>query len=479
MRLSELADEDVTPDPEIAGLTADSRRIAPGFLFAAIPGTEIDGAQFIPQAEKHRAAAVLARPGTESKLPTIYDVSPRKRLSEMASRFYSRQPEIIAGVTGTNGKTSTVFFAAQLWDMLGKKSCSLGTLGARGHNFERPLIHTTPEPVTLHRILNEFAANGFTHLAMEASSHGLAQYRVDHVQFSIAAYTNITQDHLDYHANFEDYIKAKSRLMTDLLTENGIIVINADGAGAESFIEEAKKTKRKIITTGFAGDDVKLLSAERHSSGLLVEISCGPQKWALRLPLIGAFQAENALLAVGIVHASGAPIESIVPLLSELNGVPGRMELAAEESNVAIYVDYAHTPAAIESAVKAIRPHVEGRVIVIVGAGGDRDATKRSAMGQAAADHADIVIVTDDNPRNEDPSKIRSQVMEGCPSAIEIGNRYEAIAKGVNILKKNDVLLITGKGHESGQQVGNTLLPFNDVEEAKRAMLQSAKGAGR
>jgi UDP-N-acetylmuramoyl-L-alanyl-D-glutamate--2,6-diaminopimelate ligase len=483
VKLSELAGEMISNDADIAGITADSRAVERGYLFAALPGEISDGAQFIPQAEERGAAAVLARPGATSRLPIVIDQEPRRRLSHMAARFFPRQPKSIAGITGTNGKTSTACFASELWSLLGNSSGSLGTLGAIGENYHQKLVHTTPEPVTLHHVLDDMAAAGISHLAMEVSSHGLAQFRADGVRFSIAAFTNITQDHLDYHGGFKEYFNAKLRLFTDLLPEGGAVVVNADGEGADDIIEAAQKRSLRIITTGAGGDDLKLISALPKPSGLDLKIEAGGELYELCLPLIGGFQAENALLAAGIVMASGAPCEKVLPLLEKLSGVPGRMQHAAEivfdSGSASIYVDYAHTPDAVATALQAIRPHAQGRVIAIIGAGGDRDKTKRFLMGKAAAAYADAVIVTDDNPRTEDPAQIRQYVLEGCPGATEIGDRRQAIAAGVAMLGAGDVLLITGKGHETGQQVGAKILPFNDMEAAKASVLERIKELGR
>lgn len=482
MKLSDLADEAVSPDPQIAGLTADSRAVEEGFLFAALPGVSFDGARFIPQAEEKGAAAVLARPGAETRLPLIADAEPRKRLAEMAARFFPRQPETIAGVTGTNGKTSVARFAAQIWAMLGEASGSLGTLGAvmeGAEGFERKLVHTTPEPVFLHGVLNDMARAGATRLAMEVSSHGLAQHRADGVRFSIAAFTNITQDHLDYHEGFEDYFAAKARLFSELVADNGTIVVNMDGAGAARVKEIGERRSLRVLTTGAAGDDLRLVSAKPHGGGLDIEVAGGSGTVALTLPLVGGFQAENALVAAGIVIASGAAVSDVLPLLERLAGAPGRMEFAGAVDGAGVYVDYAHTPDAIATALKAIRAHAEKRLIVVLGAGGDRDKAKRPLMGKAARDHADSVIVTDDNPRTEDPASIRAAVREGAPDAIDIGDRGAAIEKAVAMAEPGDIVLIAGKGHETGQQVGKEVLAFNDMEAAQAAMAKRMKELGR
>jgi UDP-N-acetylmuramoyl-L-alanyl-D-glutamate--2,6-diaminopimelate ligase len=463
----------------IAGLTADSRAVTRGFLFAALPGVTMDGAKFIGQAEERGAAAVLARPGVTSRLPIVIDDEPRRRLAQMAARFFPRQPETIAGITGTNGKTSTARFAAQLWSRLGRASGSLGTLGAQAARYDRKLIHTTPDPVMLHETLHQMSDAGVTHLAMEVSSHGLAQHRADGVKFNIAAFTNITQDHLDYHASFDDYLAAKARLFDELLADDGVVVVNADGEGADDIIRIAKQRGLRVITTGAEGEDIKILHAEPQMNGLELSIFVEGGKRNVRTPLIGAFQAENAALAIGLVMASGFEAYEIIPLLENVSGAPGRMQNVSGIHGAGVFVDYAHTPDAVATALKAIRPHAKGRVIAIIGAGGDRDKAKRPLMGAAAHENADVVIVTDDNPRSEDPAAIRSEVLKGSPDAKEIGDRGEAIAAGVAMLEDGDVLLILGKGHETGQVVGDQTLPFDDAEVGTRAVANRIRELGR
>jgi UDP-N-acetylmuramoyl-L-alanyl-D-glutamate--2,6-diaminopimelate ligase len=469
VKLSALAAAPFSPDPDIKGLAADSRAVRPGYLFAALPGAAADGAAFIPQAEKAGAAAILARPGAKTSLPLIADAEPRRRLAAIAARFYPRQPEFIAGVTGTNGKTSTVVFAAALWSMLGRMSGSIGTLGALAKGYEKKLQHTTPEPVALHEALDALADAGVDHLAMEVSSHALAQFRADGVRFNAAAFTNITQDHLDFHADFADYFRAKKRLFLDLLPKSGVAVVNLDGEGGDEVERAALARGVTVLTTGARGRTLKLEALEPEAAGLHVRVADGERRFDLRLPLIGGFQAENALLAAGLAIASGETADAVLPLLERLPGVPGRMQRAADVGGAGVYVDYAHTPDAVATALSAIRPHAKGRVIVIVGAGGDRDKGKRPLMGAAAARNADAVIVTDDNPRTEDPAAIRRDVLAGCPGAEEVADRGTAIAMGIAMLGKGDVLLIAGKGHETGQIVGKETLPFDDVEVARRA----------
>ncbi|WP_411817607.1 UDP-N-acetylmuramoyl-L-alanyl-D-glutamate--2,6-diaminopimelate ligase [Hyphococcus sp. DH-69] len=479
MRLSELAYDAFSSDPNIIGITADSREVSPGYLFAALPGVAADGAKFIPQAIENGAVAILAMPGVEASVPVIHDDNPRRRLAQLASRFFSRQPEMIAGITGTNGKTSTALFTAQLWSMLGHEAGSVGTLGAQANKYERPLIHTTPDPVTLHETLDAMTRSGVTHLAMEVSSHGLAQARVDAVDFRVAAFTNITQDHLDYHASFEEYFDAKSRLFDTLLSADGVVVVNMDGEGADDIVALAGKRGLSTIKTGAKGEDLRLVRCQPHMGGLEIDVDVWGKKYNIDIPLIGGFQAENVLLAAGIAIAAGARAEEILPLLPKIKGARGRMEQAAEVAGAGVFVDYAHTPDAVATALQAIRPHACGRVIAIVGAGGDRDKGKRPLMGKAARDHADMVIVTDDNPRSEDPAAVRDDVLKGCPDAENIGDREQAIAAGVAALSEGDVLLIMGKGHETGQKVGDILLPFDDAEVAQSAVANRLKELGR
>ncbi len=477
MKLSALADELFEPDPEITGITPDSRAVRKGFLFAALPGAKADGAGFIPQAEEHGAAAVLARPGARTRLPLVEDEEPRRRLSQIAARFHPRQPGFVAGVTGTNGKTSTAVFTSALWSMLGEKAGSIGTLGARAPGFDRPLVHTTPEPVMLHETLDAMADAGVTHLAMEVSSHALAHFRADGVRFSAAAFTNLTQDHLDFHETLEAYFEAKLRLFLDLLPTTGAAVVNMDGERSADVAAAAHRRGARVITTGRRGETLHIRSLTPKTSGLDLEVEARAHVYRLSLPLIGAFQAENALLAAGLVIASGRPAGEVTPLLERLPGVPGRMQFAAEVRGAGVFVDYAHTPDAVATALRAIRPHAQGRVIAIIGAGGDRDRAKRPLMGKAAAAGADHVIVTDDNPRSEDPAAIRREILQGCPDARDIGGRADAIAAGVGLLQPGDVLLIAGKGHETGQTIGGVTHPIDDLAEARRAA--ATIGGGR
>lgn len=454
------------------GLAADSRDVKDGYLFAALAGENADGAEFIPDAEKKGAAAVLASKAGLSKLPTIVDKEPRKRLAKLAARFYGAQPRVCAGVTGTNGKTSTAVFAAQIWRALGESAASIGTLGASSGDINIPVRHTTPEPITLHKALAALAENGVEYAALEVSSHGLQQYRADGVQIKVAAFTNITHDHLDYHDDFTAYRNAKARLFESLLMEDGAAVINADGAGAEYFKQIANDRGVAIITTGVRGKTLRLVHVTPEAEGLRIEIKCDSESFRVRTPLIGAFQAENALVAAGIVMASGYSADIVLPALNAIQSAPGRMERVASVRGGTVFVDYAHTPDAVATALKALRPHVQGKLIAVIGAGGDRDKKKRPLMGAAAAANADIVIVTDDNPRRENPAAIRRSVLAGAPDALEEGDRKRAILAGIENIRPGDALLIAGKGHEHGQEVGDEILPFDDAQVVRELIAQ-------
>ncbi|MEM9901101.1 MAG: UDP-N-acetylmuramoyl-L-alanyl-D-glutamate--2,6-diaminopimelate ligase [Pseudomonadota bacterium] len=467
-------------EARVTGLAVDSRKVRPGFLFAALPGTNVHGAVFIPAVLELGAAAILtdavgarladtALAGSSVALVVVED--PRAALAYAAALYYGAQPEITVAVTGTNGKTSVASFTRQIWQELGFSAISVGTTGVEG-DFEAPLIHTTPEPITLHRTLAEATAAGITHAAMEASSHGLAQRRTDGIRLAAAGFTNITQDHLDYHADFEDYFAAKARLFTRVLSDDGIAVVNLDGAQGARMAMAAEEAGHEVIRVGRSEECVLRLRALRFDpSGQELRFEWNGQAHQAKLGLIGGFQAENVLVAAGLTIAAGADPADVWPTLARLRGVRGRMQLAATRSNGAsVFVDYAHTPDALATALKALRPHVMGRLICVFGAGGDRDRGKRPLMGAAVAEHADIGIVTDDNPRSEDPALIRRAVLEGCPGASDVGDRAEAILRGVDALGSGDALLIAGKGHETGQVVGDVTYPFDDVEQASVAV---------
>lgn len=468
-------------DVAVTGLAVDSRLVKPGHLFAALPGTKVHGATFVTAALERGAGAVLTdRAGEDiarqalagGAVPLLVVEDARLALSCAAALFFGAQPATMVAVTGTNGKTSVATFTRMIWQALGLEAVNIGTTGVEGA-FAAPSSHTTPEPITLHRLLSEMAAAGVTHAAMEASSHGLAQRRLDGVMLKAAAFTNFTQDHLDYHATFEEYFDAKAGLFTRVLPEDGTAVINTDDPKGPQIAALAKARGHKLIRVGHGdGCEIQLQGQRFDARGQDVRFlwQGGPQM--VRLPLIGGFQAMNVLTAAGLVIACGAEPKAVFDALGQLSTVRGRMQLAATRTNGAtVFVDYAHTPDAVETALRALRPHVLGRIIAIVGAGGDRDRTKRPLMGAAAAAHADAVIVTDDNPRTEDPALIRAAVMAGAgPEAAEVGDRAEAILRGVDALGPGDALLIMGKGHERGQVIGTDVFPFDDAEQASIAV---------
>ncbi len=466
-------------DPMIRGLATDSRKVAKGFVFAALPGSQVHGARFIEVAIEQGAAAILTDVEGAAMAADVLDKAcvaqaivedPRQALSGAAALWFGGQPQTMVAVTGTNGKTSVATFVRQIWSELGYKAINVGTTGIEGA-WSRKLHHTTPDPITLHAALAEAAAAGVTHAAMEASSHGLDQRRLHGVHLSAAGFTNFTQDHLDYHESFDAYFAAKASLFRSVLPEDGVAVLNMnDPRGVEMRAVAAAKGQ-EILSIGLGLGDLALIGTRYDASGQDIRFSWHDKPHVVRLNLIGGFQAENVLLAAGLVIASGEEPEKVFETLPHLTTVRGRMELAATRTNgAAVFVDYAHTPDAIATAVKALRPHVLGRLIAIVGAGGDRDTSKRALMGEAAQANADVVIVTDDNPRSEDPDVIRAAVMSGAPDAYNVGDRAEAILRGVDMLAPGDALIICGKGHESGQIVGDTVLPFDDVEQASIAV---------
>jgi UDP-N-acetylmuramoyl-L-alanyl-D-glutamate--2,6-diaminopimelate ligase len=465
---------------EVTGLAVDSRAVRDGMLFAALPGVRAHGATFIPTALSQGARAVLTDPEgarlahdalAASDAALVVAEDPRQTLAFAAALWSGAQPEVMVAVTGTNGKTSVASFTRQIWERLGLDAVNLGTTGVEGA-FSAPMSHTTPEPITLHRLLADCAEAGVTHAAMEASSHGLAQKRLDGVRLVAAGFTNITQDHLDYHADFEAYFDAKAGLFSRVLPEDGVAVINIDDPRGTGMAEIATARGQDLITVGRRpGADLHLVAQRFDVTGQVLRFDWEDSTHQVRLDLIGGFQSENVLMAAGLAIGAGADPARVFDTLPEMRTVRGRMQLAAKRENgAAVFVDYAHTPDAVSTAFKAMRPHVMGRLCAIVGAGGDRDRGKRPLMGQAAAEFADRVIVTDDNPRSEDAASIRAAVLRGCPGAQEVGDRAEAILRAVDALGPGDALLICGKGHETGQIVGDDVLPFDDAEQASLAV---------
>lgn len=467
-------------DPALSGITADSRAVRAGMLFAALPGTLTHGATYIPAVLDQGAAAVLtdaagARMAAEVLADTdvalVVAEDPRAALACAAALWFGAQPEVMVAVTGTNGKTSVATFARQIWAALGREAINIGTTGIEGA-WTAPSSHTTPDAVTLQKLLAAAAAGGVTHAAMEASSHGIDQRRLDGVRLRAGGFTNLTQDHLDYHGTMVAYFEAKAQLFTRLLPEDGVAVVNLDGAKGSEMAELALNRGLRVLTVGKGqGADLQIAATRPDATGQEVRYLWQGRAFQTRLALIGAFQAENVAVAAGLVIAAGEAPEAVLGVLPRLTGVRGRMQLAATRRNgAAVYVDYAHTPDAIETALRALRPHVMGRIVVVFGAGGDRDRTKRPLMGEAARKCADVLYVTDDNPRTEDPASIRRAILEACPEAHEVGDRAEAILRAVDALLPGDALLIAGKGHESGQIVGTDVYPFDDVEQASVAV---------
>ena len=463
----------------ITGLAADSRKVMPGYLFAALSGVKTDGTRFIDEAVQRGAAAILipegvSRPSTS--LPVIEDKDPRHRLALIAARFFALQPKTVVAVTGTNGKTSVTSFVRQIWTAEGFRAASLGTVGVVGPRGTKTLNHTTPDPIELHSILASLAKDGVTHLAIEASSHGLQQRRVDGIVLAAGAFTNISRDHLDYHASFDQYFAQKLRLFRELLPKGAGAVVDVDSEGGEAVAAEAMALGLALITVGRAGKSLRLLSAEANGFAQDLVVQHEGNQYKVRLPLVGAFQASNALVAAGLVLATGGAAETVLPILANLRGALGQLDLAGtSRTGAPIFIDYAHTPDALLKALDALRPYVENRLVVVFGCGGDRDKGKRPEMGCVASAKADLAIVTDDNPRSEDAAEIRRQVLAGASGAREIGDRRAAIAEAVAILAKGDVLLVAGKGHETGQTIGTMVIPFSDHEAVAAALRVETK----
>ena len=458
---------------EIRGLTEDSRAVEPGFLFAALPGSKADGTAFIAEAARRGAAAVLAPKGTKStaEVPIIEDALPRRRFALMAAAFYGAQPETMVAVTGTSGKSSTVSFARQIWKALGKSSASLGTLGIDSDPIQRYSGLTTADPVRLHADLAELARVGVTHAAMEASSHGLDQYRLDGVKVKAAGFTGFGRDHLDYHATVEAYFAAKVRLFTEVLQPGGIAVLNADIPEFDRLQTLALAARHKVISYGARGKELRVVDRRPSAAGQSATLELFGDRRDIELPLAGGFQLMNALCALGLVTATGSDALCAADALGSLTGVRGRLERAAGLPNGAVvYVDYAHKPDALETVLNALRPHTTGKLAVVFGCGGDRDRGKRPIMGEIATRFADRVIVTDDNPRTEEPAAIRAEILAGAPGAVEIGDRAEAIDAAVKDLEPGDVLIVAGKGHEQGQIVGTEVRPFDDAAVVRDAI---------
>lgn len=465
---------------KLAGLTQDSRAVKRGFLFAALPGSKMDGRKFIEDAIRNGASAILAPtgamlPGGTDDVELITDDNPRRKLALLAAEFYGSQPGFIAAVTGTNGKTSTVHFARDLWKLRGLKAASIGTLGVRMGDTVRSGSLTTPDPVSLQAELADLAAVKVTHLVMEASSIGLHQHRLDGVQLKAAAYTNLSWDHIDYHADMDNYFEAKARLFAEVLDKSGTAILNADTPEFGKLKKLTENHGCHMISYGHGGEDIKIISAQPTPGGKELKLEVFGKPYEVQFPIVGAFQMMNALCAFGIVIAEAPDDQEAVDFyaqaLSKLQGPPGRLQLVpGHAKDAAVYVDYAHTPDALKNVLEALRPHTTGKLVCVFGCGGDRDRSKRPAMGEIASKLADTVIVTDDNPRSENPESIRKEILKAAAGAKEIGNRREAIQEAVKNLGKGDVLVIAGKGHEQGQIFEDHTEPFDDVTEAAKAI---------
>ncbi len=481
MKLGELFSGDAIVDAQhadvaVSGVAVDSRAVKPGDVFFALAGVKTDGARFIDQAIASGAVAVVGDriPQGDRRVPFIAVPNPRRALALAAAKFYARQPATIAAVTGTSGKTSVAVFTRQIWQRLGYASASIGTIGLVSPKRTVYGSLTTPDPIALHRSLDDLVGEGVTHLALEASSHGLDQHRLDGVRVSAGAFTNLSRDHMDYHPTVEHYLAAKLRLFTDLIVDGGAAVISADHEHSQAVIDAARTRKLRILTVGRNGDGIKLTDARVDGFAQKLTLEYVGKTYQVRLPLVGEFQIENALAAAGLVLATGGDAEHVFASLEKLEGAPGRLELIGERNGAPVFVDYAHKPDALAKALEALRPYTKRKLVVVFGAGGDRDAGKRPLMGAIAAENADTVIITDDNPRSENPASIRAAIMAAAKGAKEIGDRAEAIRVAIAGLQKGDALLIAGKGHETGQTVGDKVLPFSDHEAAMAALAEHA-----
>ncbi len=461
-------------DVAVTGIAVDSRAVKPGDAFFALAGVKTDGARFIDQAIASGAVAVVSDrvPENDARAVFIAVSNPRRALALAAARFYPRQPQTIAAVTGTSGKTSVAVFTRQIWQQLGLAAASIGTIGLVSPKRTVYGSLTTPDPIALHRSLDEIAGEGVTHLAFEASSHGLDQHRLDGVRVNAGAFTNLSRDHMDYHPTVEHYLAAKLRLFTDLVVDGGAAVIAADHDHSAAVIEAARLRKLRILTVGRGGDAIRLRDAQVDGFAQKLSLEHDGQIHQVRLPLVGDFQIENAMVAAGLVIATGSEPARVFAALENLQGAPGRLEFVGERNGAPVFVDYAHKPDALTKALEALRPYTKRKLVVVFGAGGDRDAGKRPLMGAIAAENADTVIVTDDNPRSENPASIRAAIMAAAKGATDIADRNEAIRTAVAGLQAGDALLIAGKGHETGQIVGDQVLPFSDHEAAIAALAE-------
>ena len=478
MKLKTLIGQDGQVDArfaalDVTGITADSRKVTPGSLFVAVPGTKADGLAYVPQALAAGAAVIMAERAPESLPDGVAFVraeNARRALALAAARFYPRQPAVIAAVTGTSGKTSVAAFSRQIWAALGCKAASIGTIGLVTPTETTYGALTTPDPVALAQLLDRLAGEGVSHLALEASSHGLDQHRLDGVRVTVGGFTNLSRDHMDYHPTVEAYLAAKLILFERIVAADGAAVIDADHEHADAVVAAARKRGLRLFTVGRKGDAIRLVDAEIDGFSQTLRIEHAGRSYRVRLPLVGAFQVENALVAAGMAIATGSDPAAVFAALEGLEGAKGRLELAGQRNGAPIFIDYAHKPDALAKALDALRPYAKRRLVVVFGAGGDRDQGKRPLMGEIAADKADVVIVTDDNPRSEDSAAIRAAILAAAPGATEIGDRAQAIRHAIAALAPGDALVIAGKGHESGQIVGDRTLPFSDHEAVAAAL---------
>jgi UDP-N-acetylmuramoyl-L-alanyl-D-glutamate--2,6-diaminopimelate ligase len=481
MRLRDLFSDDATIDPKaeglaVRGLAVDSRAVKPGDLFFALAGSKTDGARFIDAAIAAGAIALAGDhpPSGEQRLPFVVTPNPRLALALAAAKFYPRQPQTIAAVTGTSGKTSVAAFTREIWQRLGHVSASIGTVGLVSPTRTVYGSLTTPDPIALHRQLDEIAGDGVTHLAFEASSHGLDQYRLDGVRVAAGGFTNLSRDHMDYHPDVAHYLNAKLRLFRDLVVDGGVAVVSADHDCSGQVIDAAYSRGLRIIAVGReadgTGESIRLTDAAIEGFAQRLTLEHQGRKHRIRLPLVGEFQIENALVAAGLAIGTGSEANAVFACLEHLEGAKGRLERVGEHNGAPIFVDYAHKPDALAKALQALRPYAKRKLVVIFGAGGDRDVGKRPLMGAIAAENADHIIVTDDNPRSEKPEAIRAAILAAAKGASEIGDRAEAIRTGIAALQPGDALLIAGKGHEVGQIIGDTKLPFSDHDAVAAAL---------
>jgi UDP-N-acetylmuramoyl-L-alanyl-D-glutamate--2,6-diaminopimelate ligase len=467
VKLRDLAGID--SDSEVTGFAIDHRKVAQGSVFGAFRGQIFDGEDFISAAVDRGAVAVVARPEAKvARVPHLADLEPRRLFAELAGKFFAPYPETIIAVTGTNGKTSTVEMTRQIWRMLGHRSASIGTLGVTTSDDQVKTGLTTPDIVTFLSNMAGLKRMGMTHVSYEASSHGLDQHRCEGVPLAAAAFTNFSRDHLDYHGTMDAYFEAKMRLFEELLPAGSPAIIWTDDPKSKEVMERARRAGHRLLTVGRKGETIRLVERTPTALGQTLMLEHGGKPYRLALPLIGAYQAANVLTAAGLVLATGGEWAATFSAMQRVAPVRGRLERAViSRAGVPVYIDYAHTPDAIEAAIAALKPHVEARLITVFGAGGDRDQGKRPEMGAVATRLSDVVIVTDDNPRSEDPARIRADIMAGASGATEVAGRREAIAEAIRIARAGDIVLVAGKGHETGQIIGDRVLPFDDALVAR------------